>query len=68
MKRLLALLLCVGVALPALAVQKPGQPPRFISTWAAVRDAAPGEHHTVASLKSFFDTQSVSIGTATIYR
>ncbi len=46
MKRLLVLLLCVGVALPALAVQKPGQTPRFISTWAAVRDAAPGEHHT----------------------
>lgn len=30
--------------------------------------STPGEHHTIASLKSFFDTQSVSIGTATIYR
>lgn len=30
--------------------------------------STPGEHHTVASLKTFFDTQSVSIGTATIYR
>ncbi len=46
MKRLLALLIGIGVALPALAVQKPGQMPRFISTWAAVRDAGPGEHHT----------------------
>lgn len=46
MKRLLALLICVGVALPALALQKPGQAPRFISTWAAIRDVEPGEHHT----------------------
>ena len=30
--------------------------------------STPGEHHTITSLKSFFYTQSVSIGTATIYR
>ena len=30
--------------------------------------STPGEHHTVASLKNLFDSESVHIGTATIYR
>lgn len=41
-----------------------------VSRWqfSVIFSLPPGKHHTVASLKSFFDTQSVSIGTATIYR
>ena len=62
MKRLLVLLLCVGVALPALAVQKPGQPPRFASTFALREDEDQdqGIHRTIL-LKKLTSGQPVRV-------
>ncbi len=60
MKRLLALLICVGVALPALALQKPGQLPRFASTFALLPDEGHGIRKTI-SLKKLTSGQPVRV-------